>query len=85
MIMATSCRDGLRSREGFHRAEQDSDDEEAPQGGYHDVDFIDQPPDSLQCPVCLSALKQPHILSCCGKHMCEVSYTAVVLSLSRVY
>ena len=40
-----------------------------------DVKFID-PPDSLQCPVCLSTLKQPHLLSCCGSHMCEVSYNA---------
>ena len=47
-------------------------DTELPQGGYYDVDFIDPPPDSLQCPVCLSALKQPHILSCCSSHICEV-------------
>ena len=43
------------------------------QGGYYDVDFIDSPPDSLQCPVCLLTLKQPHVLSCCGTLMCEVS------------
>ena len=49
------------------------DSPEPPQGGYCDVDFIDPPPDSLQCPVCLSTLKQPHLLSCCGSHMCEVS------------
>ena len=52
--------------------DHDSNIDELPQGGY-DVDFIDPPPDSLQCPVCLSALKQPHILSCCGSHICEVS------------
>ena len=44
-----------------------------PRGGYDDVEFIDPLPDSLQCPVCLSALKQPHLLECCGTHMCEVS------------
>ena len=52
---------------------------EAPQGGYYDVDFIDPPPDSLQCPVCLSTLKQPHILSCCSSHMCEVSTILLIL------
>ena len=46
---------------------------EAFRDGYDDVEFIDPLPDSLQCPVCLSALKQPHLLSCCGSHMCEVS------------
>ena len=50
------------------------DDTPEPQGGYYDVDFIDPPPDSLQCPICLSTLKQPHLLSCCGSHMCEVSW-----------
>ena len=49
------------------------DSPEPLQGGYCDVNFVDPPPDSLQCPVCLSTLKQPHILSCCGKNMCEVS------------
>ena len=38
-----------------------------------DVNFIDPPPDSLQCPICLSILKQPHLLSCCGRHICEVN------------
>ena len=49
-------------------------DTELSQSGYCDVDFVDPPPDSLQCPVCLSTLKQPHILSCCGSLMCEVNY-----------
>ena len=39
------------------------------QGSYCDVDFIEPPPDSLQCPVHLSTLKQPHLLSCCGNHV----------------
>ena len=41
----------------------DDRDDEPPQGGYCDVDFIDPPPDSLQCLVCLSTLKTP---SGCG-------------------
>ena len=49
------------------------DSPEPPQGGYCDVDFIDPPPDSLQCPVCLSILYRPHLLSCCGSLMCKVS------------
>lgn len=43
------------------------------QGGYHHVKFKDYPPESLQCPICLSVLKEPHLLSCCGCHICEVS------------
>ena len=35
--------------------------------------FIEPPPDSLQCPLCQSILKQPHLLSCCSSHMCEVN------------
>ena len=34
---------------------------EAAQGGYCDVGFID-PPDSLQCPVCLSTLTYYHVV-----------------------
>ena len=49
------------------------DSPEPLQGGYCDVNFVYSPPDSLQCPVCLSTLKQPHLLSCCGSRMCEVS------------
>ena len=45
----------------------------ASQGGYCDVNFIETPPDHLQCPICISVLKEPHIQSCCGSHMCEVS------------
>ena len=38
-------------------------------GGY-DFDFVDPPPYSLQCPVCLSALREPALLSCCGVKGC---------------
>ena len=62
------------------------DSPEPPQGGYYDVDFIDPPPDSLQCPVCLLTLKQPHILSCCSSHMCEVSTIFFLVTIiSKLY
>ena len=61
------------------------DSTELPRGGYCGIDFLDHPPDSLQCPICLSTLKQPHILSCCGSHICEVScsiqYSILLYSL----
>ena len=61
------------------------DSPEPPQGGYCNVDFID-PPDSLQCPICLSTLKQPHILSCCSSHMCEVSTISFLVTIiSKLY
>ena len=41
---------------------------------FSDVKFIDSPPYSLQCPICLSVLKEPHLLSCCGSHMCKVRH-----------
>ena len=38
-------------------------------GGY-DCDFVDPPPDSLQCPVCLLPFRDPALLSCCGHKGC---------------
>ena len=38
-------------------------------GGY-DCDFVDPPPDSLQCPVCLLPFRDPTLLSCCGHKGC---------------
>ena len=38
-------------------------------GGY-DSDFVDPPPDSLQCPVCLLPFRDPALLSCCGHKGC---------------
>ena len=45
-----------------------------PTGGYDDDIFVDPPADTLglHCPVCLSVLRDPHLLSCCGRHLCEV-------------
>ena len=41
-----------------------------PQGGY-DYEFVDSPPDTWECPVCLSTLRDPHLLSCCGVKICQ--------------
>ena len=43
-----------------------------PTGGYEDSLFLTTPPVALTCPVCLLVLKQPHLLSCCGAHICQV-------------
>ena len=47
--------------------------EKVPRGGYQDVKFIRVPPKALHCPLCSLVLKEPHLLSCCGGHICEVS------------
>ena len=39
-------------------------------GGY-DNDFVDQPPKSLECSICLLTLRNPIVISCCGNHYCE--------------
>ena len=63
---------GASKTHDIYKASDKSDGHEVPQGGYSDVVFVESPPDSLTCPICLSALKQPHLLSCCGSHLCEV-------------
>ncbi len=39
-------------------------------GGY-DNDFVDEPPKSLECSICLLTLRNPTVISCCGNHFCE--------------
>ena len=39
-------------------------------GGY-DYEFIDPPPNSLECSICLLTIQDPHIISCCGNHFCH--------------
>ena len=39
-------------------------------GGY-DYEFIDSPPNSLECSICLLTLRDPHVISCCGNHFCH--------------
>ena len=40
-------------------------------GGY-DYEFVSTPPKSLECSICLLTLRDPHVISCCGNHYCQV-------------
>ena len=40
-------------------------------GGY-DYEFVSPPPKSLECPVCLLTLRDPHVISCCSYEFCKV-------------
>lgn len=42
----------------------------AEDGGYQ-YSYIEDPPESLQCPVCLLPCREPHILDCCGGKFCR--------------
>ena len=41
------------------------------EGGY-DYEFESPPSKSLECPVCLLTLLDPHVISCCGNEFCQV-------------
>ena len=48
--------------------------------GYDDSIFLNLPCDkSLECPVCMSVLRDPHLLSCCGSHVCQVSDISIYI------
>ena len=47
--------------------------ESLPTGGYEDQLFLDLPPESPHCPVCLLVVREPHVLLCCGTRICQVS------------
>ena len=36
-----------------------------------DYPFVEQPSDDFFCPVTFSLLLQPHLTSCCGKHLSQ--------------
>ena len=44
--------------------------DESISGGF-DFDFIEEPPEELNCSVCLLVLRDPHLTSCCGNHFCQ--------------
>ena len=54
-----------------------------PTGGYDDDNFVDPVPESLHCPVCLLVLREPHLISCCGTHICQV--TILIVSLTTIF
>ena len=37
----------------------------------YDCDFVNDPPKSLECTICLLTLREPHVISCCGNHFCR--------------
>ena len=39
-------------------------------GGGYGYTFVDPPPKSLECSICLLTLCDPHVISCCGNHFC---------------
>ena len=43
----------------------------ADESGGYDYEFVDNPPDELMCPICLSVLRYPNLTSCCGNHFCH--------------
>ena len=50
-----------------------------PTGGYDDGIFVNPPEEDLgvHCPVCLLVLREPHLLACCGGHLCEVKLVMI--------
>ena len=44
-----------------------------PAGGYEEHLFLDLPPESPHCPVCLLVVREPHVLLCCGTRICQVN------------
>ena len=39
-------------------------------GGYSSA-FVEDLPKQCECPICLLAMREPHIVSCCGKKYCK--------------
>lgn len=48
--------------------------------GGHDVDFVEPLQSVYECPVCLLALKEPMILSCCGIKVCYTCINPIKLA-----
>ena len=34
--------------------------------------FQEDPPKTLECPICLHTMREPHVISCCGHHFCRL-------------
>ena len=52
-------------------------------GGF-DCEFIERPPDAIQvdCPICLSVLREPHQVTCCGYSYCQSCIERIQLQKS---
>ena len=50
------------------------------ESGGLDYHFVEEPPDSLVCPVCLLPCREPHLISCCGKKTCHSCISRVQLA-----
>ena len=37
----------------------------------HECEFVSQPPNRSECPICLLVLREPHQATCCGKIFCK--------------
>ena len=46
----------------------------SPEDDYH---FVKKPSEDMFCPVTMGVLLQPHLTSCCGKHISEESATRI--------
>ena len=57
--------------------------ESLPTGGYEDQVFLDLPPESPHCPVCLLVVREPHVLVCCGTPICRVSIIIIIVKTSN--
>ena len=49
-------------------------------GGYS-FEFVDPVPEDYNCPICLQVLRDPHLTSCCGHHLCETCLNRIKKSL----
>ena len=57
-----------------------AEDHNVSTGGYEDQLFLDLPPESPHCPVCLLVVREPHVLVCCGTPICQVSIIIILTS-----
>ena len=66
-------KDGLEFEDDSLNSDTDNAvrDDNVPRGGYHGIVFL-SPTEDYRCPICLMVLKDPHILECCGSHICKV-------------
>ena len=52
------------------------EEDDGEEGGY-DCDLVEEPPNDLVCPICLLPPKKPHLISCCGKKLCQTCVSRI--------